>query len=340
MGIERLYEVPALGELTPVAPGVLWLRLPLPFQLDHINVWLIEEAEQYTLVDCGANLPEVAAIWKELNSSLFSQKPLGRIIVTHAHPDHIGMAGPLARTHECPVVMSAGEYFFTRAMCSGAPGFDASTLANFNAKHGLIADSATETLKARGGLFTRLVPEPPLSYLRMQDGDVLEIAGHQWESLAGYGHSTEHISLICRELDIMISGDMLLPTISTNVSVYGSEPEGNPLLAFLKSVQRMAQLPDSLTVLPSHGVPFKGLKFRCDALLRHHDHRLQELLDALNEKGAMSAKEAVSVLFRRQMDGHQMSFAMGEAIAHLHYLWRKGMLKREQNDGIYRFSPA
>ncbi|MDX1668154.1 MAG: MBL fold metallo-hydrolase [Limnobacter sp.] len=340
MGIERLYEVPSIGELTPVGQGVLWLRLPLPFQLDHINVWLVEEDHQYTLIDCGANLPEVAAIWEELENTLFSTKPLGRIIVTHAHPDHIGMAGPLARKHECPVVMSAGEYFFTRAMCAGVPGFDAKTLADFNAAHGLVADKATEMNKARGGLFARLVPEPPLSYLRMQDGDVLEIGGQQWECHAGYGHSVEHISLVCRELNLMISGDMLLPTISTNVSVYGSEPEGNPLLAFLKSVQRMQNLPDSLTVLPSHGVPFKGVKHRCESLLRHHEHRLNELLEALAEQGAMSAQQAVSVLFRRQMDGHQMSFAMGEAIAHLHYLWRLGQVERMSDQGIWKFKRA
>lgn len=337
MGIERLFEKPTVGELTPVGPGVLWLRLPLPFQLDHINVWLIEESDQYTLVDCGANLPEVASIWEEIEERLFSQKPLGRIIVTHAHPDHIGMAGPLARKHECPVVMSAAEYFFTRSMCAAVPGFDANTLATFNAKHGLVAEKASEMNKARGGLFTRLVPEPPLSYLRMQDGDTLEIGGRQWECLAGYGHSPEHISLVCRELDLMISGDMLLPTISTNVSVYGNEPEGNPLLAFLKSVQRMQTLPDSLTVLPSHGVPFKGLRDRCESLLRHHEHRLAELLEALNENGAMSAQQAVSVLFRRKMDGHQMSFAMGEAIAHLHYLWRMGKLERTQQNDIWFF---
>lgn len=337
MGIERLYEIPTVGELTPVAPGVLWLRLPLPFQLDHINVWLIEEEKQYTLVDCGANLPEVAAIWEELEKSLFASKPLGRIVVTHAHPDHIGMAGPLARKHNCQVVMSATEYFFTRAMCAAVPGFDAGTLAQFNARHGLVAEAASEMNKARGGLFTRLVPEPPLSYLRMQHGDILDIGGRQWRCHAGYGHSPEHISLICDEIDVMISGDMLLPTISTNVSVYGNEPEGNPLLAFLKSVQEMNTLPDRLTVLPSHGVPFKGLRERCESLLRHHEHRLQELLDALKSNGALSAREAVGILFRRKMDGHQMSFAMGEAIAHLHYLWRKGLVRRLEAEGVYQF---
>lgn len=337
MGIERLFEKPTIGELTPVGPGILWLRLPLPFQLDHINVWLIEEATQYTLIDCGANLPEVTEIWEELERSLFSKKPLGRIIVTHAHPDHVGMAGPLARKHECSVLMSAAEYFFTRAMSAGLIGFDANTLANFNAEHGLIAEKASEMNKARGNLFSRLVPEPPLCYLRIQDGDVLEISGRQWKCHAGYGHSPEHISLICSELNLMISGDMLLPTISTNVSVYGNEPEGNPLQAFLKSIERMQALPDDLTVLPSHGVPFKGLKDRCESLLRHHEHRLTELLNAVKQNGAMSAQDAVSVLFKRKMDGHQMSFAMGEAIAHLHYLWRLEKLEKFRQNGIWHF---
>lgn len=339
MGIERLYEPPSIGELTPVAPGVLWLRLPLPFQLDHINVWLIEEKTQYTLIDCGAGLPDVAAIWEQIEEQLFTRKPLGRIIVTHAHPDHIGMAGPLSRKHGTPVLMSASEYFAARALCANLPGFDSHTLAQFMGSHGLVNDQkADETQKARGGLFSRLVPEPPLNFLRIQDGDELQIGGHTWRCLAGFGHCPEHISLICDSLNLMISGDMLLPTISTNVSVYGSEPEGNPLLSFLQSVQTMRTLPDSLTVLPSHGVPFKGLRDRCDQLLRHHDHRLSELLEAVREKGGLSARQAISVLFKREMDGHQTSFAMGEAIAHLHYLWRKGVVERKAIDGVWTFS--
>ena len=337
MGIEKLFEVPPLGELTPVAPGVLWLRLPLPFQLDHINVWLIEEAQQYTLIDCGAGLPEVAAIWEHIAERLFTKKPLGRIIVTHAHPDHIGMAGPLARVHQVPVLMSSTEYFAARALCADLPGFNAKAMVDFLASHGLRNDpKAEQTREARGGLFARLVSEPPLNHLRMREGDEIEIAGHTWLCHAGYGHSPEHISLICPSLGLMVSGDMLLPTISTNVSVYCNEPEGNPLRAFLESVGRMATLPDTLTVLPSHGVPFKGVHARCEQLLRHHAHRLDELLEALKNR-PMSARDAIGVLFRREMDGHQMSFAMGEAIAHLHCLWKKGLVQRIQNEGVWEF---
>ncbi len=337
MGIERLFEPPVLGQPTPVAPGVLWLRLPLPFALDHINVWLIEEENQYTLVDCGAGLPDVAAMWEEIEQTLFVRKPLGRIIVTHAHPDHIGMAGPLARRHGVQVHMSTGEYFMARGLCANLSGFDANTLAAFMGSHGLVNEKkADETLEARGGMFSRLVPEPPLNYQRIQHGDEIEIGGHVWQCHAGFGHSPEHISLVCKSLDLMISGDMLLPTISTNVSVYGIEPEGNPLLLFLQSVQRMAQLPNSLTVLPSHGVPFKGVHDRCAQLLRHHDHRLNELLEAIKEK-PLTARQAIAVLFRREMDGHQMSFAMGEAVAHLHYLWYKGLVKRLTIEGVWTF---
>lgn len=338
MGIERLFEPPVLGQPVPVAPGVLWLRLPLPFALDHINVWLLEEDHQYTLVDCGACLPEVANLWEEIEKTLFAKKPLGRIIVTHAHPDHIGMAGPLARKHGVQVHISAAEYYVARGLCANLPGFDSSALARFMAEHGLASEQkAEETQKARGGLFARLVPEPPLNYLRIQDGQTIQIGGHNWRCLAGFGHSPEHISLVCESLGLMISGDMLLPTISTNVSVYGIEPEGNPLDLFLRSVQTMSTLPAGLTVLPSHGVPFKGLRDRCSQLLRHHEHRLGELLEALGN-GPLNARQAISVLFRREMDGHQMSFAMGEAIAHLHALWYKGVVRRERVDDVWTFS--
>lgn len=340
MGIERLYEPPAIGQPFEVAPGVHWLRLPLPFALDHINVWLLEEANQYTLVDTGVGLPNVQAIWAGLSEKLFKNKPLGRIIVTHAHPDHIGMAGPLARQFGLQVHMSAAEYFIARSLCANLPGFDGQTLGNFLAEHGLAHEQkAEETREARGGLFARLVPEPPLSFHRIQEGDVLTIGGHDWRCLTGFGHSPEHISLVSESQQLMISGDMLLPTISTNVSVYGTEPEGNPLKAFLASVQRMAELPNTLTVLPSHGVPFKGVHDRCAQLLRHHDHRLSELRDALRN-GPLSARQAIAVLFKREMDGHQMSFAMGEAIAHLHHLWHAGQAKRVQVDGVWKFETA
>ncbi|NJM31737.1 MAG: MBL fold metallo-hydrolase [Limnobacter sp.] len=258
MAIERLFEPPEPGQPVPVAPGLLWVRLPLPFQLNHINVWLFEELHQYTLVDTGVNLPDVVAIWEKLGQTLFAKKPLGRIVLTHAHPDHVGMAGPLARQYGAPVLMSAGEYFFTRAICAAVPGMNASALADFLASHGLVAEKAEQTNKARGGLFNKLVPEPPLSFLRLQHGDTLTLGGHPWTCHAGHGHSVEHISLVCEPLNLLISGDMLLPSISTNVSVYGTEPDGNPLKAFLESVQRMAKLPDTLTVLPSHGVPLKA----------------------------------------------------------------------------------
>lgn len=340
MPIERLFQPPPLGEPTTIAQGIQWIRLPLPFALDHINVWLLEEEHQYTLVDTGANQTNVAAIWQHLNNTLFAGKPLGRIIITHAHPDHIGMAAPLVQQHKAPVLISCGEYFAARTLSANLPGIDAQAFETFLASHGLINEKkAVETKQARGGLFAKLVPDMPLSYQRLQHGDILEIAGHPWRCIEGFGHSPEHISLVCEPLGLLISGDMLLPNISTNVSVYSVEPEGDPLALFLRSIQEMALLPDHLTVLPSHGVPFKGIHERCEQLLRHHQHRLNDLLEALQEQ-PLTARQAIATLFRREMDGHQMSFAMGEAIAHLNHLWHQGKAKRENIDGVWTFQAA
>jgi glyoxylase-like metal-dependent hydrolase (beta-lactamase superfamily II) len=339
MGIEKLFDIPDIGTLTTVTTGVQWLRLPLPlpFKLNHINVWLLEEEHQYTLVDCGVDQADVAEIWDQLDALLFTHKPLGRIIVTHAHPDHIGMAGKLIEKHRTPpALISATEYLAARALCANLDGFNAQTLVDFLASHGLNPQKTEETKSARGGLFARLVPQPPLNYARIQEGDEIQIGEHLWTCHTGYGHSPEHISLICESLSLMISGDMLLPSISTNVSVHGSEPEANPLKGFLESVERMAKLPDSLTVLPSHGVPFRGLQLRCAQLLKHHEERLSDLFNMLKEN-EISARDAITVLFRREMDGHQMNFAMGEAIAHLHYLWKKKRASRRQVDGVWKF---
>ena len=338
--LQTLYpNPPPLGQPQSIGHGISWLRLPLPFALDHINVWLIEEDEYYTLVDCGACLPSVEALWQTIAQQYFNHKPLGRIILTHAHPDHIGMAGPLSRQFNTQVWMSSAEYLAARCLCANLPGFDKASFVAFLASHGLQGDAnAQATEEARGGLFARLVPSPPLHYKRLQHGDTITIAGHNWQCLAGYGHSPEHLSLICPSLNIMISGDMLLPKISTHVGVYSSEPEANPLHAFLQSVGTMALLPNTLQVLPAHGLPFVGVHERCAQLLKHHEQRLQALQQAIAAEGPLCAQQALKILFKRTMDGHDLHFAMGEAIAHLHYLWHKGELQRIQNNGIWYFS--
>jgi glyoxylase-like metal-dependent hydrolase (beta-lactamase superfamily II) len=185
-----------------------------------------------------------------------------------------------------------------------------------------------------------MVPVVPASFRRLMDGSEVDIGGRVWRCIAGYGHAPEHISLFCEEAKLLISGDMVLPRISTNVSVVDVEPEADPLTLYLNSLTRYLELPADTLVLPSHGKPFTGLHARVDQLREHHDERLAEVVAACRAEPTHAAG-LLGVLFKRKLDLHQTSFAMGEAIAHLHALWLKGQLRRELGaDGIYRFSPA
>jgi len=206
-------------------------------------------------------------------------------------------------------------------------------------KHGLTTPEDLEKIRGRSNYFSNMVPGVPRQYRRIIDGERITIGGHHWQVIMGFGHAPEHASLFCKDLGVLISGDMLLPRISTNVSVYDADPDADPLGLYLDSLERFLPLPDETLVLPSHGKPFTGIKVRVAQLKKHHDERLAETMAACQKPA--HAREIVSVLFRRELDIHQMTFAMGESIAHLNYLLRRGKLRRQLcDDGVLRFSVA
>jgi len=304
--------LPERGATIEVAPGVHWLRMGLPFQLDHINLWLLrDEIEEdgvvrqgWTLVDSGIDDPATRAAWENIFATVLGGLPVLRVIVTHMHPDHIGCAHWLCERWNVRLWISATDFNVARLASSASAGFGGPLSAAFMARHGLAADPAA--------------------------------VGH-----AGFGHAPEHMALHDAGHGVLISGDMVLPRISTNVSVVDVEPEADSLTLYLDSIERMRAIPDDVLVLPSHGRPFKGLHRRIDQLQEHHDARFVDVLEALAAKGPQSAFELVPVIFRRPLDLHQMTFAMGESIAHMHALWFRGTLARRLgDDGVYRFALA
>ncbi len=201
------------------------------------------------------------------------------------------------------------------------------------------ADSLAQ-IRARANYYPSMVPAVPSRYCRMMDGQVIAIGGRDWTCISGYGHAPEHIALSCAEIKVLISGDMVLPRISTNVSVYDIEPESNPLTLFLQSIDKFKDLHADTLTLPSHGKPFKGLHTRIAQLHEHHRDRLAEVMQAC-QASPCSGADILPVMFKRPLDLHQTTFAMGEAVAHLHALWFEGKLRRELGaDGIYRFAAA
>jgi glyoxylase-like metal-dependent hydrolase (beta-lactamase superfamily II) len=358
------------GSTLEVAPGVKWIRMSLPFALNHINLWLLRDrtdgVEGWSVVDCCIHCDEAKAQWETIFANELEGLPILRVIVTHMHPDHIGLAHwlcerwsgrgagpPQAATsppggqrsgedasvgvRECRLWISATDYNVARLGCMGPTGFGGDRAAEFFASHGLNSPEAMTAIKARTGYFPSLVPSVPPQYRRMMDGDVLTIGGHSWRCISGYGHAPEHIALYCETLNILIGGDMMLPRISTNVSVYEQEPESNALALFLDSIDRFLALPEGTLVLPSHGKPFTGMHTRIAQLHDHHRDRLADVMQACSDR-ACSASDILPVLFIREMDMHQTTFAMGESIAHLHALWFGGKVQRTLDvQGVYRF---
>lgn len=332
-------QQPAPGEARELAPGIFWVRMPLPFELNHINLWLIEEDDGWTLVDTGLNLDDIKRHWESVLAAHCRTKPVSRIVVTHCHPDHLGLARWLGEKTGAGTWITQGEMLNACAWFHQLPNYDVDGMVGFFRRHGLDETRAAMFFD-RGPTYRGRVDGLPTEYRRLMEGDLLRIGGNDWRVIVGYGHSPEHASLHCDALNVLISGDMLLPRISTNVSVWPVEPDGDPLGRFLASLAAFERLPGDTLVLPSHGMPFRGVAARVAELRAHHEARLSELEEALAAAGAPpSAGDLVPVLFRRPLDLQQRFFAAGEAIAHLNHLWRTGRAKRfVARDGAVRFA--
>lgn len=327
---------PAAGALQQVADGVFWLRMPLPFQLDHINLWLLRDGEGWMIVDTGFPDDEVRATWQTILAGL--NGPVTRLVVTHFHPDHLGLASWLQAETGAALWMTTGEFLTAHAVWHEVGGHGARFMVEQFRQHGLDAEHLAKFEK-RGSGYRKAVPALPEHYHRLKASDCLTVDGRRWDILIGYGHAPEHMALYCPELDVLISGDMLLPRISTNISVFAATPDADALRWYLTSLTEMSdRIPGKTLVLPSHGLPFTGVQPRVAALHAHHAERLQALEESCHEV-PKSAAELLEVLFNRTLDTHQTMFAMGEAIAHLNYLEQAGRLARiEDAGGVIRYS--
>jgi glyoxylase-like metal-dependent hydrolase (beta-lactamase superfamily II) len=261
--------IPAPGESIEAAPGIRWIRMPLPFALDHINLWLLEDGDGWTIVDTGFGTQVTWDLWLRHFEGTMAGRPVKNVVVTHYHPDHLGSAAWLVERTGAPFWLTLGD--------------------------------------------------------------------HEWQVITVFGHAPEHAALYCASKNVLISGDQVLPRITTNVGVWGNQPESNPLALFLDSIGRFLPLPADALVLPSHDRVFRGLHGRIAELREHHAVRLERLVEACREP--VTAHDVLPVLFKRALDDHQLMFAMGEAIAHLHFLQFRGQLRRETGpDGVRRFA--
>jgi glyoxylase-like metal-dependent hydrolase (beta-lactamase superfamily II) len=309
--------------------------MPLPFALDHINLWLLEDGIGWTILDTGYALPETKAAWERIFALHLGGRPVTRIVVTHYHPDHIGLAHWLAERWRVPLWITEKEWLYAHLLCRDSDDLT-QRYRDFARRAGLDA-AASELFGRHEASYRRGVPAVPAAFHRLADGMTIAIGGRQWRVIVGEGHAPEHACLYCAEAGVLIAGDQVLPRISPNISVPPYEPDGDPLARYLASLLRLrAAVPPETLVLPSHDLPFFGLYPRIDALAAHHRSRCAAIHEACERP--QSAADLLRLLFRRTLDRHQTAFALGEVLAHLQYLAGQRALDRSTGaDGVERF---
>ncbi len=329
-------EPPAPGTATPVADGILWARLPLPMRLDHVNVYLLDEGDHWTAVDTGLDWDGARAAWQTLLSGPLGGRPVGRVILTHHHPDHIGLAGTFAEAG-AEVLATRVAWLLGRMLTLDHQERPTERQIDFRRRAGMPADMLAAYAEERPFNFSTCVAPIPLGFRAIDEGDELAMAGRRWTVRLGHGHAPAHATLWSGD-GLVLAGDQVLPGISPNISVHPTEPEADPLGDWLESCRRLAghAAPDQL-VLPGHKLPFRGLPFRLAQLLAHHEAALARIEAALGER-PMTAVETFPALFARPIGPREYGLALGEAVAHARRLCRAGRAERALDaDGAWRY---
>ncbi len=324
---------PSSGEAVRVAPDVLWMRLAMPIALNHINVYAVEDGDGWALVDTGLDLVGTRAEWDALLAGPLGGRPVTRVICTHMHPDHIGLAGWLCERFDAPLVMPRLEYAMARMLLADTGQAAPEAGAVFYRAAGW-DEQQVEGYRTGYGQFGRVVSPMPSGFVRMKEGCPVRISGHDWRVVIGEGHSPEHACLWRESDDVVLGGDQILPKISSNVSVWPTEADADPLGDWLDSLERMKTVyPDEALVLPSHGEPFRGVQARLDALIRGHKTALKRLERTLREP--CRAVDVFPALFARPVGDGVRGMATGESLAHLNYLLHRGRASRCRDaDGV------
>ena len=325
-------KTPEHGNIQPIAAGIDWLRMPLPFMLGHMNLWMLLDQGGIAIVDTGINSKTSRGVWESAIRDHMDAATVTRVVVTHLHPDHVGCAGWLTREHDVELWMTREEYLLCRILVADTGRHAPDAGVRFYKAAGF-PEVALLRYQEMFGMFGKYVAELPESYHRMQDGEHLAIDGTDWEIIVGRGHSPEHACLYDAEQNLVISGDQILPTISSNVSVYPTEPHANPLKDWIDSLTAMkARLPDDVLVLPAHGKPFRGAHERLDALIEEHMTGLSKLFDLCDEP--RRAIDVFPALFKAEISDGNLIMATGESIAHLNYLLADGSLEAELDEDV------
>lgn len=318
-------EAPGHGEIKEIAPGILWTRIPLPFRLDHVNIYLIEDGDGWAVLDTGIGDQRTRDVWEALVAGPLAGRRLTQLIVTHFHPDHIGLAGWLCERFDIQMATSQTSYLGCLNISLSPGALDAKPYHDFYSRHGLDRET-TALVATQGHGYLRMVTPLPPTFRRLVAGDRLTIGSRDFLILSGDGHAAEQLMLYCPADGVFLAADQVLAKITPNISVWAVDPEGDPLGLYLRSLAAISETvsPDAL-VLPGHQLPFYGLQTRCRELAEHHESRCALIAQACATQ-TRTVADLVPVLFPRKLDPHQLSFAFSEVHAHVNYMVRRGEL--------------
>lgn len=321
-------EPPQSAQLIEVVSGIYWLRMPLPMALNHINLYLIDEGDAWTLLDTGMKTEETQAIWHQLFAQFFNDKPLKQVVVTHMHPDHVGLAGWLCEYWRCPMYMTQIDYFAVRA-------YTANNIVTWQSEAFYrccgLGDDYIEFMHKRSS-FSQIVSPMPGAFKQLKDNQLIMLGKRQWRIIVGGGHSFAHASFYNEEEGLLLAGDQIIARISSNVGVTATEPDASPLHDWYQSLERLKTLSPNTLVMPAHNKPFYGMHERADEIMQHHEHQLNVVLHE-----CQTPKRVVDLLkpmFGRDIGFYEMSLAIGEAKAHLHMLLDRNSMQKISTDGV------
>lgn len=322
------YETPPEeGRVTEVAEGILWIRLPLPMALDHVNVYALDDGDGWCIVDTGYHSKRGIALWEKLLAGPLKGKPVTRVLMTHHHPDHVGNVGWFQKHYGVELFSTRTAWLYARMMVLDVQEHWPRESQAFYKSTGMDVALFAERVKSRPFNYTDAVHPMPLGFTRITEGDVLRLGGRSWTVYIGNGHAPAHATLWCQEDALVLAGDQILPGISPNIGVYPTEPNADPLADWLESCERFTELAkEEHLVFPGHKLPFYGLPLRLGQLIENHHSCLNRLVEFL--KTPKTAVDCFPLLFKRTIQDGNYGLAMVEAVAHLNHLYKAGKITR------------
>jgi len=326
---------PGGTEAVEITEGVLWLRLPLPMRLDHVNVYALDDGDGWTVVDTGFDTGKARGLWQAILAGPLAGRPVRRLVATHHHPDHIGLAGWFQTAQGTELLATRTAWLYGRMLTLDRHETAKPEVLAFWRGGGMDPEIYAKRAAERPFNFADVVGEMPLGFTRLMDGGTIRMGGRDWDIRTGDGHAPEHATFWSRDDHLVIAGDQILPSISPNLGVYATEPDADPVGEWLASCTRLAaHAGEDHLVLPGHKLPFTGLPTRLAQLIDNHHGALLRLRAFLAEPRV--AAECFQTLFCRSIGEAEYGLALVETMGHLNHLLAEGAVtRRRRADGAW-----